>query len=65
MTTGHDAMGRPKQVCDLVTRDFTSSLRAEVERESELEFGFGRQPDPTRVDLSLAEYAAANGRERH
>jgi len=58
-------VSRPEQVCDLVARNFTPRLRAEVQRKPELQFGLGREPDSTRVDLSLAEYAAANGGERH
>ena len=59
---GLDGVRGPEQSNDLVARHISTSLRAKVQREPELQFGLWRQPDATRVDLSLAEYAAADCR---
>jgi len=56
---------RPEQVRDFVARHFATRLGAIVQREPELQFGLGRQANPTRVDFGLSEYAAANRGERH
>jgi hypothetical protein len=52
---------RPEQPRQFVAWDFATGLRAEVERESELQVGLGREADASGMDLSLAEYSAADG----
>jgi hypothetical protein len=59
MASRFSVVSRPEEVCYLVARNLAPGLRTEVQREPELEFGLGSQPDSTRMDFSLAEYAAA------
>ena len=61
MPTRFGVVRRPEEVSDLVARNLAASLSAKVQREPELQFGLGRQPDSTRVDLGLAKYATSYG----
>jgi hypothetical protein len=61
MPSGLHRVCRPEESSEFVARQLSASWRAEIQRQPGLKVGLGRETNALGMNLSVAEYSAADG----